>query len=125
MVSANYGGGSDLSDANGYYSLPVPWGWIRGTVTVEKARWTFTPDLRRYRGPITVDQVDQDYAGRAWADFDLSGLVDLIDLAILGQHWVQADCPATVDCDHTDLDLSGKIDMMDWSLFAPRWGQEN
>jgi hypothetical protein len=59
QVSANNGGGSDTTDANGYYDLHLPPGWS-GTVTPGKIGWGFDPESRTYSN-VTADQTDQDY----------------------------------------------------------------
>jgi hypothetical protein len=49
------------TDANGYYSATVPYGWS-GTVTPSKDGYTFTPSSRDYSN-VTSDQTGQDYRG--------------------------------------------------------------
>ncbi|MHC4156622.1 MAG: hypothetical protein ACYST6_17120, partial [Planctomycetota bacterium] len=61
LVSADGGGGSDTTDANGYYELTVPYNWS-GTVTPAKAGWGFTPTNKAYSTVIS-NQTGQDYAG--------------------------------------------------------------
>jgi hypothetical protein len=50
---------SDLTDASGYYALKVPLGWS-GTVTPDKAEWSFNPPQRSYSN-LSADQPNQDY----------------------------------------------------------------
>ncbi|HUT28484.1 MAG TPA: PQQ-binding-like beta-propeller repeat protein [Sedimentisphaerales bacterium] len=61
LVSANNGGGSDTTDANGYYQITVPYAWS-GMVTPEKVDWGFSPSNRPYAN-ITANQADHDYTG--------------------------------------------------------------
>lgn len=63
IVSANNGGGSDTTDANGYYEFIVGQHWS-GAVTPYKDGWAFEPNSRDY-ADITLDQNDQDYTGFA------------------------------------------------------------
>jgi len=58
-VSADNGGGSDATDATGYYELRVPLGWS-GTVTPSKTDWGFNPANQTYSN-VSSDQVNQDY----------------------------------------------------------------
>ena len=48
-VSADSGGGSATTDASGYYSLTVPYGWS-GTVRPSKTGHTFSPSSKGYGG---------------------------------------------------------------------------
>ena len=58
VVSDN-GGGSDTTDATGFYEIIVPYGWT-GTVTPSKAGWGFNPESQIYNSVIS-DQTNQDY----------------------------------------------------------------
>ena len=60
-VSANYGGGSDTTDSNGYYELTVPYNWS-GTVTPSKSGFGFTPSSKSYSN-VTNDDSEEDYTG--------------------------------------------------------------
>ncbi|MHC4720024.1 MAG: Ser-Thr-rich GPI-anchored membrane family protein [Planctomycetota bacterium] len=60
-VSSDNGGGSDTTDASGYYSIIVPYGWS-GTVTPGSAYYTFNPPSQTYSN-VTADQSNQDYTG--------------------------------------------------------------
>jgi outer membrane protein assembly factor BamB len=59
LVSAGDGGGSDTTDATGYYEVTVPYNWS-GTVTPSKEDWGFTPASRSYGGVVS-DRTSQDY----------------------------------------------------------------
>ena len=56
FVDANNGGGSDTTDANGYYQLTVDYGWS-GTVDPNKTGYTFEPNSIEYSN-VTTDQND-------------------------------------------------------------------
>ena len=120
-VTARNGGGSTLTDPNGHYQLEVPWGWTKGAVTPAKNRWTFDPNRLEYPGPITEDQLTQNFTGWASADFNLSGSVDVADLAFFVRYWLETDCQNINWCHRTDLDLSTKVDLIDYALFTRRW----
>jgi len=60
-VSADNGGGSDTTDATGYYQVVVPYDWT-GDVTVTKSGWNLTPSSRPYSN-VTSDKTNQDYTG--------------------------------------------------------------
>jgi len=59
-VSANNGGASGLTDANGFYEILVPLNWS-GTVTAYKSGWKITPEGVSYNNLVT-DQNDQNYS---------------------------------------------------------------
>ena len=55
-IDATNGGGSYITDANGYYSLTVDYGWS-GTITLHKTGYTFDPNGKGYSN-VTTDQYD-------------------------------------------------------------------
>ncbi len=59
-VSADNGGGSDTTDAAGYYEIIVPYDWS-GTVTSDGLGWEISPASRNYSN-VTSDQVSQDFS---------------------------------------------------------------
>jgi hypothetical protein len=61
LVSADNGGGSDTTNASGYYEFKVPYNWS-GTVTPTKTYWIFEPETRTYSN-VVMDQSGQDYTG--------------------------------------------------------------
>ena len=58
-ISSDNDGGLDITDANGYYEITVPYGWT-GKVSVTKAAWSFNPFNRQYDS-IIINQINQDY----------------------------------------------------------------
>ncbi|MHC4413255.1 MAG: BACON domain-containing protein, partial [Planctomycetota bacterium] len=58
-VSADNGGGSDTTDATGYYEITIPYGWS-GTVTPNRLGWQITPSERNYSN-VVADQLSQDF----------------------------------------------------------------
>jgi predicted outer membrane repeat protein len=58
-VSANNGGGSDTTDASGYYEIVVAYGWS-GTVTAAKTDWGMDPANRVFTN-VVADQSNQDF----------------------------------------------------------------
>jgi hypothetical protein len=60
-VSADNGGGSDTTDADGYYSLTVPYEWS-GRVTPTRTGYNLTPAYRDYSN-VTTDPSNQNYTG--------------------------------------------------------------
>jgi lysophospholipase L1-like esterase len=71
IIAVNGGGGSDTTDANGYYQLSVDCGWS-GTVEPNKTGYSFEPFYIDYNN-ITSDQNDN-YAA-ALDTFIISGYV--------------------------------------------------
>lgn len=59
MLSTDNGGGSDVTDANGYYELIVPYNWS-GVVTVTKSGYKLVPESRSYVNVVS-DQLNEDY----------------------------------------------------------------
>jgi hypothetical protein len=56
-------------------------------------------------------------------DLNRDGCVDVSDLALAAEHWLDSGCDLSNDfCFGTDLDHNGQIDMIDFSIFAGDWG---
>jgi hypothetical protein len=66
-----YGGGSDLTDANGYYEIAVDYNWS-GTVRLSKYAYSFEPDNGREYIHVLSDFNNQDYTGRSMP-YSISG----------------------------------------------------
>ncbi len=62
-VLSDNGGGSDTTDASGYYEITVPYDWS-GTVTPEITGLGFEPVERTYE-TLTTDEINQDYTSHA------------------------------------------------------------
>ncbi len=58
-LTADNGGGSDVTDIDGYYEVTVPYAWS-GTVTPSKGGWSFNPSNQAYSN-VTTDLTDEDY----------------------------------------------------------------
>jgi len=74
-LSADNGGGSDVTDVDGYYELTVPDPWT-GTLTPSDASWTFQPLNRSYTG-LDANVSDVNFTGLYMGDPDvkISGYV--------------------------------------------------
>ncbi len=57
VVNANSGGGSGITDVNGYYQLTVDYGWS-GTATPTKEGYTFVPSSISYDNIVTNEVND-------------------------------------------------------------------
>ncbi|MDH4203712.1 MAG: PASTA domain-containing protein, partial [Phycisphaerae bacterium] len=113
-VTADNGGGTDASDATGYYEVWVSYGWS-GNVTAVKEDYTFVPPT--LVTPVTVDQTG-DFLAQLDADIDNSGDVGLADLMILCVNWLSSG-----DLSTGDLDESGFVDLLDAAEMGEYWLQ--
>ncbi len=111
-VDADSGGGSDVTDANGDYSLTVPYDWS-GTVTPTDADYTFAPTNRVYAN-VTSDQSAQDYTGTDICDLFPDGIFDLRDVDVISENWLTAG-PAG------DINNSALVDLVDFGLLADKF----
>lgn len=119
QVTADNGGGTASTNAQGYYELTVPYGWS-GTVTPAKVVWSFTPVARSYTGVIS-DLTDNftaipvylpgDAGGDGWVTFE--------DFAVLqnnyggtGKSWFQGDFSG-----------DGRVGFEDFSILQNHYGQ--
>ena len=72
-VSADNGGGSALTDTNGYYEIIVDLNWS-GNVTPEKYAYVFEPKSRHYEDVNQNYTADQNYTGTEY-DFRIYGYI--------------------------------------------------
>jgi len=54
-------------------------------------------------------------------DVDHNRWVNLLDLEIVAQHWLESDCDEPNWCLYTDIDLSHYVDMGDYALLSANW----
>ncbi|MHC4643048.1 MAG: Kelch repeat-containing protein [Planctomycetota bacterium] len=77
-INSNNGGGTDITDTNGFYEIEVPYNWS-GTVTPNKAYWAFTPERQTYNNIIS-DHNDQNYTAYT-TNFIIDHYTDTLSLA--------------------------------------------
>jgi hypothetical protein len=111
-VDADNGGGSDITDVNGYYEIQVTSGWS-GTVTPTKTDYTFAPTNRVYAN-VTSDQSAQDYTGTDICDLYPDGIFDLRDVDVVCENWLTVGPSG-------DINSSGLVDLVDLALLADKF----
>ena len=94
LVSADRGGGSVMTNANGEYQLSVDYGWS-GKLIPSKPGHTFTPPERTYP-QVTADQTTQGYTG------------ELIMLTISGNTGIEGVRVTTTDVGSVVTGADGK-----------------
>jgi outer membrane protein assembly factor BamB len=107
-ISADNGGGSDTTDALGYYEITVPYNWS-GTVTPQKLGWQFVPSGHSYSN-VTTNQEGQDFSG-AYVGFtvrkdgsgDYTSIQAAIDAVPIGHTITVAQ-----DVYYENIDFKGK-----------------
>jgi hypothetical protein len=115
LVSADNGGGSDITDANGTYEVWVGYNWS-GTVTPAKAHYTFDPPAGGYVN-VLYDLTDQDYTAANIFDLYADGAIDGFDLAVFCANWLTA----APECDYVN---DGMVNAEDFTEFAASWQNE-
>lgn len=55
------------------------------------------------------------------SDINLDRYVDILDLAILTQEWLNTGCSPMSGCNHTDLFGSGQVDLRDFREISKHW----
>jgi hypothetical protein len=113
LVTAENGGGTDTTDASGYYEVWVPYGWS-GNVATIKGDYTFSPSDPAY-ADVTTD-LTGDFAAQLDADIDNSGDVGLPDLLILCGNWLS---PGGLS--EGNLDGIGDVDLSDFAEMDEYW----
>jgi len=114
VVDANNGGGSDITDVNGYYEVWVDYNWP-GTVTPSKAPYTFDPNSTPYTG-VLADQTDQDYVATNIYDLDCDGSIGFGDISVICENWLVTG----QDIDG-DLNNNETVNFEDFAKFAEYW----
>ena len=116
VVTANNIGGSDTTDANGYYEVWVDYNWS-GTVTPSKAHYTFDPNSRAYTD-VLEDKTGQDYLADNIYDLDCDGSIGFGDIAIISENWLETseDIPGDFYKDEANT-----VNLLDFADFANVW----
>lgn len=115
LVDANNGGGSDITDANGYYEVSVVYNWS-GTVTPGKANYTFDPNSKAYTN-VLDDVIDQNYVATNIYDLDCNGSIGLGDIGIMVGNWPAIGPNLPADFYEDDM-----INFLDFADFTNAWG---
>jgi hypothetical protein len=118
MVSADNGGGQAMTDANGLYEVWVSYAWS-GTVTPEKPHYTFNPAGLIYTG-VLADQAGQNYAANNIYDLDCNGYIDLGDVSVICENWLN-DAGGNI----CDFNADGIVNFIDYIEFANVWLTES
>jgi hypothetical protein len=114
-VDANNGGGSDVTDANGFYEVWVDYNWS-GTVTPSKNNYSFDPNWIAYTD-VLEDWINQDYDANCIYDLDCDGSIGFGDLGIMGENWLGGpDLPGDFYKDVDDI-----VNFLDFADFANVW----
>ena len=104
-------GGSDITDANGYYELWVSYGWS-GTVTPKKTECLFKPFEHTYNN-VATDLSNQNYKNVWIYDLDSSGFIGWGDVRIIAENWLSSG--------QGDFNEDNTVDFIDFADFAAAW----
>jgi hypothetical protein len=113
VVDANNGGGSDITDVNGFYEVWVDYNWS-GIVTPSKQGYYFEPNVDVYAG-VLADHNDGDFMGVRHEDINVDGFIDEADLWYIAEYWLWNEPP------FGDLFQDDFIDFRDFARFARMW----
>ena len=113
VLTANDGGGDDVTGIDGSYQIAVPYDWS-GTISSIKEDYSFTPPV--FILPVAINQ-EGDFIAQLDADIDNSGEVNLSDLQVLCGSWLEPDGFLA----YGDLDGNGMIDLRDLAEMARYW----
>ena len=113
-VDANNGGGSTVTDANGFYEVWVDYEWS-GVVTPDKKYYTFEPNWTDYVG-VLADLADQNYIAYNKYDLDCDGVIGLGDLAVLAENWLKTG-PGILG----DFNADEFVNFIDFAEFGAVW----
>jgi hypothetical protein len=116
LILTDANGGSNTSDANGYYKLLVPHGWS-GTIVPIKDGYLFAPSERTYN-KVTTNLSEQNYKDLRIYDLDTDGLIGWDDVAVICENWLQtgSDVPGDIHKDEDNI-----VNFLDFTDFANVW----
>ncbi len=116
VLTASNGGGSGITDANGYYEVWVNYNWT-GTVTPAKECYIFNPAEKVYIH-VLADQAQQNYQGIDNVyDLDCDGSIGFGDLMIMSENWLDGpDLPGDFYKDEDEI-----VNFLDFAEFANHW----
>ena len=113
-VDANNGGGSAVTDANGFYEVWVDYEWS-GVVTPDKKYYTFEPNWTNYVD-VLADLADQNYVAFNIYDFDCDGAIGLGDLTLFAGNWLMTGPGISGDFNADEF-----VNFVDFACFAAVW----
>ncbi len=116
-VDADNGGGSAVTDANGFYEVWVDYGWS-GEVTPGRKHYTFEPNWISYFD-VLADLADQNYIAFNIYDLDCDGDIGLGDLTLFAGDWLMTG-PGIA----TDFNADEFVDFIDFAYFAAVWQEK-
>ena len=114
VITATSGGGTDTSDASGYYEVWVDYNWS-GTITPSMPYHTFEPNEVAYTD-VLEDQSGEHYRGTNIYDVYCDGVIDWLDIMIISENWLD-DLGGNL-CDFNNDTF---VDFRDFAEFAPLW----
>ena len=119
LVDANNGGSQDTTDVNGFYEVWVDYNWS-GTVTPNKAHYTFDPNSRAYTD-VLDDVIDQNYTATNIYDLDCDGSINFGDVAVISENWLETgeNIPGDIYEDENNI-----VNFLDFSMFAEVWEED-
>jgi hypothetical protein len=115
IVSADNGGGSGTTDADGRYEVWVSYNWS-GTVTPSKTHYTFNSTNRVYTD-VLENKTGQNYLADNIYDLDCNGSIGFGDVAIISENWLSNNHDG-------DFNNDGIVNFLDFADFATVW-QDN
>ncbi len=113
-VTANNGGNSVITDANGYYEVWVDYNWS-GKVTVSKAYYTFIPSDVNYIDVLS-DQLNQNYQAANIYDLDCDGSIGFGDIVVISENWLMMGQDIPGDFYKDDNNIVNFLDFADFTL---------
>ncbi|MHC4126129.1 MAG: hypothetical protein ACYSRR_06725, partial [Planctomycetota bacterium] len=121
VVSGDNGGDSDVTDANGYYELTMPYGWS-GTVEPNHPEYTFNPVGRTYTH-VVIDHHERwvpDYKATSIYDFNGDGYINFLDYSVFALAWGSSLGEGNWN-PACDFEVSLHIDAEDLYHFVNSW----
>jgi hypothetical protein len=113
-VSADNGGGSAVTDANGFYEVWVDYGWS-GEVTPGRKHYTFEPNWISYVN-VLADLANQNYVAFNIYDLDCDGAIGLGDLTLFVGDWLMTG-PGFLG----DFNADEFVNSIDFAEFSAVW----
>jgi hypothetical protein len=115
VVSADNGGGNDITDPNGYYEVWVDYNWS-GTVRPAREDYVFVPAETFYTDVLS-DIPNQAYMADSIYNLDGDCVIGYGDLMRIAESWLVM--PAGLD--NGDFNADTEVNLLDFAMFARHW----
>jgi regulation of enolase protein 1 (concanavalin A-like superfamily) len=85
--------------------------------------YTYVTRMRDASENTTIDSLPVSVTTQPSVDLDGNRFIDVCDISIWTEHWLEVNCPNNLWCGGADLDMNGDVAFPDFGLLADVWLQ--